>query len=147
MATLAAAAGATVPAGASPDGHSELAALLDPVKSPINRSEGILHGTASLALRQGLWIYIPKQGSGGKTAPEPAKPFGLNYKKMNFNNSDIDENGKIKSDAPKEQLYDLENDLGQHENLANKQPEKLESMRQKFAELTKGSHKQAGGGE
>ena len=147
MATLAAAVGAAVPAGASPDGHSELAALLDPIKSPINRNEAILHGTGSLALRQGPWVYIPKQGSGGKTAPEPAKPFGLNYKKMNFNNSDIDENGKIKSDAPKEQLYDLEHDLGQHENLANKQPEKLESMKKKFAELSKGSHKQAGSSE
>jgi hypothetical protein len=136
-----------VPAGASPDGHSELAALLDPIKSPINRNEAILHGTGSLALRQGPWVYIPKQGSGGKTAPEPAKPFGLNYKKMNFNNSDIDENGKIKSDAPKEQLYDLEHDLGQHENLAAKQLEKIEAMRKKFAELTKGYRKQAGSGE
>jgi arylsulfatase A-like enzyme len=147
MATLAAAAGAAVPAGASPDGHSELAALLDPIKSPINRNEAILHGTGSLALRQGPWVYIPKQGSGGKTTPEPERPFGLNYKKMNFRNSDIDENGKIKSDAPKEQLYDLEHDLGQHENLAEKQPEKLESMKKKFAELTKGHRKQAGSGD
>jgi predicted nuclease with TOPRIM domain len=66
---------------------------------------------------------------------------------MNFNNSDIDENGKIKSDAPKEQLYDLEHDLGQHENLAEKQPEKLERMKKKFAELTKGHRKQAGSGD
>ena len=37
------------------------------------RTEAVLHGTRSLALRQGSWIFIPKQGSGGKTVPEPAK--------------------------------------------------------------------------
>jgi hypothetical protein len=45
MVTLADASGTTVPDGASPDGHSELAALLDPAMSAPKRTEAILHGT------------------------------------------------------------------------------------------------------
>ncbi len=138
MATLVEAAGVSVPAGASPDGHSELAAMMDPEKSSTKRTESILHGTRSLALRQGAWIYIPEQGSGGKTVPEPEKPWSLSYREMNFQNSDVDERGQIKPSAAKEQLYNLETDLGQHTNLANSDPERLKAMRDRFTELTKG---------
>lgn len=138
MATLADAAGASLPEGASPDGHSELAALLAPAKSPPNRTEAILHGTRSLALRQGSWLYIPVQGSGGKTVPEPEKPWSLSYRDMKFQNSDVDERGQIKPGAQKEQLYDLAKDVGQHTNLAASQPGRLKAMRERFAFLTKG---------
>ena len=117
MATIANAAGARLPQGASPDGHSELAAWLDPKLPPI-RTEAILHGTSSLALRQGPWLYIPVQGSGGKTAPEPKKPWSLSYRTMKFQNSDVDENGQIKPGVSAEQLYNLDDDLGQHTNRA-----------------------------
>jgi len=139
MATLAEAAGAGMPEGASPDGGSELAALLDPAKSPAKRSEAILHGTQSLALRQGPWLYLPRPGSGGKTVPEPERPFGLPYRAMDFQNSDVDERGQIKPGAPTEQLYNLDQDVGQHTNLAASQPERLKALRERFAELTKGS--------
>jgi arylsulfatase A-like enzyme len=138
MATLADAAGATVPEGASPDGQSELAAMVDPEKSSTKRTEAILHGTRSLSLRQGSWVYIPEQGSGGKTVPEPEKPWSLSYREMTFQNSDVDERGQIKAGSAKEQLYHLEQDLGQHTNLANSDPERLKAMRERFAELTKG---------
>lgn len=138
MSTLAEAAGATVPAGASPDGHSELAALLDPAKSPPKRTEAILHGTRSLSLRQDSWVYIPAVGSGGKTVPEPEKPWSLSYRDLAFQNSDVDEKGQLKPGAPKEQLYDLATDPGQHTNLATTQPERLKSMRERFAVLTAG---------
>ena len=147
MATLAEAGGIKVPEGASPDGSSELAAFLDPAKSPIKRTEAILHGTGSLLLRKDSWVYIPRQGSGGKTAPEPSKPFGLQYSAMGFHNSDIDEHGQIKPDAPKEQLYDLAKDLGQHLNLATSDPDRLKVMRERFTELTKGYKPAAGAGE
>jgi arylsulfatase A-like enzyme len=142
MATLADAAGATLPDGASPDGHSELAAMVDPEKSSTKRTEAILHGTRSMALRQGSWVYIPEQGSGGKTVPEPEKPWSLSYREMLFQNSDVDERGQPKPDAAKEQLYNLDQDLGQHTNLANSDPERLKAMRDRFAELTKG-HKRS----
>jgi len=137
MATLADAAQVRLPDGASPDGHSGLAAWLDP-KSPPNRTEAILHGTRSLALREGSWLYIPVQGSGGKTVPEPEKPWSLSYKTMKFENSDVDERGQIKPGYPKEQLYNLDDDVGQHTNLAASQPERLKSMRERFAALTAG---------
>ena len=140
MATIADAAGATLPPGASPDGHSELAAWLDPKLPPI-RTEAILHGTTSLALRQGSWLYIPAQGSGGKTAPEPQKPWSLSYRLMKYQNSDVDENGHIKPSAPAEQLYNLDDDVAQHTNLAARQPERLKAMRERFAVLTAGYRK------
>ena len=138
MATLADAGGATLPEGASPDGHSELTALLDPAKSPPVRMEAILHGTRSLALRQGPLLYIPVPGSGGKTVPEPEKPWSLSYRDMKFQNSDVDNRGQIKSGAPTEQLYNLDNDVGQHTNLAPSQPERLKAMRERFVFLTAG---------
>ena len=147
MATLADAAGIKLSEGASPDGHSELAALLDPAKSPSNRTEAILHGTRSLALRQGSWVYIPVQGSGGKTAPEPAKPWSLSYGEMNFQNSEVNERGQIKPGAQKEQLYDLAKDVGQHTNLAASQPERLKAMRESFSVLTKGHRQNVNSGD
>jgi arylsulfatase A len=69
MATLAEAARIKVPDGASPDGASELAAFTDPEKSPAKRKETAFLGTAGFALRQGDWLYIPQQGSGGETVP------------------------------------------------------------------------------
>ena len=44
------------------------------------RIEAVFLGTAGFALRQGDWLYIPKQGSGGLTAPEtPGKPWSQPY--------------------------------------------------------------------
>lgn len=143
MATIGEATAAKLPAGASPDGRSELRALLDPSTTPAIRTEGILHGTRSLALRQGPWLYIPVQGSGGKTVPEPEKPWAIPYRTMGTRNSDVDEQGAIKEGAPKEQLYDLENDLAQSRNLATGDPERLKALRERFKLLT-GPGKPAG---
>ncbi len=135
MATLAEAAGITLPAGASPDGGSELAAFLQPTTAPAKRTEALLQGTKGIVLRQGDWIYFPKQGSLGYTAPEPERPFGLPYAKMGFINSDIDEHGQIKPGAPKEQLYNLATDLRQSTNLASKEPDRVRAMHARFLEL------------
>ncbi len=137
MATLAEAASAKLPAGASPDGRSELPAFLAPSTAPPIRTEAIFHGTRSLALRQGSWLYLPVQGSGGKTVPEPAKPWAIPYRAMGTSNSDVDESGAIKEGAPKEQLYDLANDLTQTRNLAAGEPDKLNAMRERFKALTR----------
>jgi arylsulfatase A len=95
-----------------------------------------MHGTTSMALRQGSWIYLPKQGSGGKTVPEPAKPFGIPYARMGVRNSDVDETGKIRPDAPPEQLYDLAADPSQRQNRATAEPDRLKAMRERLKELT-----------
>jgi arylsulfatase A-like enzyme len=135
MATLAEAAGIPLPEGASPDGSSELAAFLQPTVAPAMRTEALLQGTKGIVLRQGDWIYFPKQGSLGYTAPEPERPFGLPWAKMGFVNSDIDEHGQIKPDAPPEQLYNLATDRRQRKNLALEQPERLRAMRARLLEL------------
>jgi arylsulfatase A-like enzyme len=138
MATLAEAASAKLPDGASPDGRSELRAFLNPSETPAIRTEGIFHGTRSLALRQGSWFYIPVQGSGGKTVPEPAKPWALPYRTMGMKNSDVDDRGAIKEGAPQEQLYDLATDPAQSRNLAAANPDKLKELRERFRVLTRG---------
>jgi arylsulfatase A len=135
MATLAEAAGIPLPKGASPDGSSELTAFLQPTVAPAKRTEALLQGTKGIVLRQGDWIYFPKQGSLGYTAPEPERPFGLPYAKMGFTNSDIDEHGQIKPGAPREQLYNLAADLRQRKNLALEDTDRVRAMRARFLEL------------
>lgn len=147
MSTLADLSGIAIPTGASPDGRSEKSAFLDPATAPASRTEGMHHGTRGLALRHQQWLYIPQQGSGGKTVPEPAKPWSLSYRDMKTSNSDVDERGQIKAGSPKEQLYDLSKDSSQTTNLASTQPETLQTMRQRFAELTKGVKLQKAGAE
>jgi arylsulfatase A-like enzyme len=135
MATVAEAAGIPLPQGASPDGRSELAAFLEPAVAPAKRTEALLQGSKGIVLRQGDWIYFPKQGSLGYTAPEPERPFGLPYAKMGFTNSDIDERGQVKPGAPPEQLYNLATDPRQGRNLAVEQPGRVRAMQARFREL------------
>ena len=136
MATLAEAAHITMPADASLDGHSALAALTDPEHASPNRLEAEFLGTAGFALRQGDWLYIPKQGSGGMTAPEtPGKPWSQSYAKMAFANSDIDSEGQLKADAPSAQLYNLGTDHEQHHNIIAKHPDIAAKMQTRMDEL------------
>ena len=60
---------------------SGLAAFTDPeLRAPANRTEALFQGTGSYALRQGDWLYIPRQGSGGMTVQvPPCAPWGLPY--------------------------------------------------------------------
>ncbi len=136
MATLADATQIVLPAGASPDGSSELAAFINPDTAPVKRTEGLVQTGGTFVLRQGNWVYIPKQGSAGYTAPEGVKPWSVPYAMMGFANSDIDERGQIKPSAPEEQLYDLNKDIAQARNIAREYPEHVRSMRARLAELT-----------
>lgn len=106
-----------------------------PTTAPAKRTEALLQGTKGIVLRQGDWIYFPKQGSLGYTVPEPEKPFGLPYAKMEFTNSDIDEHEQLKVGAPPEQLYNLATDVRQSKNLAAEQPERVRAMHTRFLEL------------
>ncbi len=145
MATLAEAAQITVPAGASPDGASELAAFTKPAAAPTKRTEGVIQGSGTYVLRQGDWVYIPKAGSAGYTVPERDKPWSVPYAMMGFRNSDVDEQGQLKPGAPKEQLYNLSTDLAQSQNIAGEYPERVASMRARLEELTGKSKPKAAG--
>ena len=83
-----------------------------------------------LALRQGKWMYIPAQGSGGFVGSKPNHHAWGGAPAVEFVgsvNSDI-ENGKIKEDAPPAQLYNLEEDINQTTNVYNQYPEVVKEM-------------------
>ena len=85
---------------------------------------------SNISLRKGKWMYIAAQGSGGFTAAKRGAhafggPAAIHY--AGYTNSDI-EGGKIKGDAPPAQLYDLEADLKQTQNLHSEYPEVVEEM-------------------
>jgi arylsulfatase A-like enzyme len=136
MATIAEAAGVTVPAGASPDGASELAAFLDPAHAPAKRTEAVFLGTGGHVLRQGDWIYLPKRGSCGMTVQVPPGPqWGQPYATLGISNSDVDARGQIKPDAPPVQLYNLHDDLRQATNRFSTEPETAKRLAARLTEL------------
>jgi len=137
IATLAALAGGTLQPGQGRDSVNILPALLDDPEEPI-RDHVLLAARqpSHLALRKGKWMYIGAQGGGGFTsAKRGAHAFGgpgaITFTQRP--NSDI-ANGRIKPDAPPAQLYDLENDLYQTNNVYDKHPEVVQEMKALLAE-------------
>ena len=142
MATLAEAAGVPLPPGASPDGAGDLAAFTDPAQAPAKRSEALFLGTGGFALRQGDWVYMPKQGSGGMTVQVPAGPlWGQPYASLGMTNSDVDPQGQIKPGAPPEQLYNLGTDLPQSTNIVTQEPSQTTAMKNRIQELVPQAHR------
>lgn len=84
-----------------------------------------------LTLRQGEWVYVGARGGGGFTGTKvgehllggPAAHLFTGQK-----NSDI-ENGKIKPNAPKAQLYNLKEDPTQKTNVIRRYPKVAAKMR------------------
>lgn len=136
MATVAEAAGVALPAGASPDGASELAAFCDPERAPVRRSEAVFLGTGGHALRQGDWLYLPKQGSGGMTVQmPPGPPWGQPYARLGLTNSDITAEGEVRPGAPAAQLYNLRDDPAQRANRVATEPGTAARMAARLAAL------------
>jgi arylsulfatase A-like enzyme len=82
-----------------------------------------------LSLREGDWVYIPAQGGGG---------FGnglSGMKRTDNTNSDITPDGRIRADAPPQQLYNLADDLGQRFNVVREHPEKAAELRARLVEV------------
>ena len=75
-------------------------------KSKLGRDELILEATSRTALRKGNWVLIPPYEG-------PALSTDVN---IELGNSDV------------YQLYNLEEDLGEQNNLAESMPGKLEEM-------------------
>lgn len=82
-------------------------------KSKKGRDDLILEATGKTALRSGDWLYIPA------------------YEGKNFREKVGIEVGNF----PFDQLYNLKEDIGQQNNLAKSNPEKLTEMIQKFTAL------------
>lgn len=136
MATITAAAKVPLPAGAAPDSLNQLTVLTEPATAPVIRTELLAQGTGGYALRQGDWVYLPKQGSCGMTVQvPPATPWGQPYAKMGFTNSDVDAQGKIKPGAPPAQLYNLRDDLQQTTNRFSSEAEIAKRLGTRLEEL------------
>ena len=113
------------------DSINMLPAFLENDERPL-REELVLapHKQSHLSLRKGKWMYIPRQGSGGFGGSKPHQhawggPPGTAL--LGSVNSDI-KNGKIKKDAPKAQLYDLQTDVNQTTNLYKEYPDVVQEM-------------------
>ncbi len=108
LATCAAVLGVKLPAGAGEDSYNILPALLgEPRDKPIR--EALVHhsGNGRFAIRQGKWKLIVGLGSGGWTQPRTAKP---------------------QPGGPRGQLYDMGNDLAEHDNLWMKKPDVVKRL-------------------
>jgi arylsulfatase A len=87
-----------------------------------------------LAIRKGKWVYLDGQGEGGFGGTRVgqhtfAGPAAAAF--MGRQNSDIVD-GRIRNDAPPGQLYDLEADPRQTENLYNERPEIVKMMQEQL---------------
>jgi arylsulfatase A len=132
LATFASLTGQEIEGGQARDSVDLLSAFTGDPPSPI-RDHLVLapNKPKNLSLRKGKWMYIGAQGSGGFGASKPGAhtfggPSAATFTKRI--NSDI-ENGKIKSGAPPAQLYNLETDLSQTQNLYREYPEVAEEMK------------------
>jgi arylsulfatase A-like enzyme len=110
LASLAALVGQTPDPAASPDSQNHLQALLG--DSPTGR-ESLVEQGQGLALRHGVWKFIPaNEGS----------PVAW-------------QTGNETANAPSPQLYRLDLDPGETNNLATREPERLNTLRQTLSTL------------
>ncbi|WDE99342.1 arylsulfatase [Lentisphaera profundi] len=107
MATCAEIVEAQLPSNAAEDSVSFLPALKD--KPIVSTRKGVIHHSISghFSYRMGKWKLLLAKGSGGWTAPKE-KDVG--------------------ADSPKAQLYDLEADPGETNNLYKSKPEVVEQL-------------------
>lgn len=141
-ATACAVAGVGVPKGAAPDSVNQLPVLENPSGPPartemtylaISKPPGV---HAAVALRSGPWVFIPGRGSFGVTTT-PSMSWAMQFQELGLENSDFNADGTQKPDAPAVQLYNLNEDLGQKLNLANRNPEKCEELASRLNAILK----------
>ncbi len=120
LASFAALIGERLPAGQGRDSINVLPAWTGEPDKPL-RDHVVLAPSRqqNLAIREGRWVYIGAQGGGGFVGTKPGDHLLGGPAALNFTgevNSDI-EDGRVKPDAPKAQLYDLESDPSQTRNV------------------------------
>ena len=82
-----------------------------------------------LGLRQDNWVYIPARGSGGFGNGQGSLARSGNM------NSDLTPGGEFKPDAPAEQLYNLEDDPRQQQNVIDEHADVARVLAGRLAEL------------
>jgi len=121
-----------------PDSMNVLPALISTPDKPLRDHLVIAPSNKkNLALREGRWLYIGAQGGGGFNGRQPGDhalggPGALKF--TGEINSDIAD-GKIKPDAPDEQLYDLTTDPSQSRNIVRAQPEIAARLKARLAQI------------
>jgi arylsulfatase A-like enzyme len=138
LATVALLTAGKLTAADGPDSFNILPALLGRPDQPI-RDHVVLapNKKQNLALREGRWVYIGAQGGGGFTGTKPGDhtlggPAALKF--TGEKNNDI-EDGRIKPDAPLEQLYDLGSDPSQSHNVVREHPEVAARLKARLRDL------------
>jgi hypothetical protein len=136
LATFAALTGQNVDEKQLADSINVLPALVgDPATSLRDTLVLCPNKATHLSVRKGKWVYIPAQGSGGFTGNPGTHAAGgpacISF--VGNENSDI-ENGTIKKDAPPAQLYDLEADVNQTQNVYSEYPEVVQEMKALLAQ-------------
>ena len=122
LATAAAIVQKDLPPNAGPDSFNILPVLLsEPHDSPL-RPNLVMLGIHGMAVREGPWLLIPKQGSCGVTT-EATEPWWIKMEDLGITHSDYTEAGTLKADAAPGQLYNLADDPGERVNLYSKHPE------------------------
>ncbi len=132
LGTISAVVGESLAAHEGVDSFNMLPALIGNPDKPIR--DHLLSAAptpATLALRQGQWLYINAQGSGG--GKESLEVIALTHEV----NSDITPDGKIKPDAPKTQLYDLAADEAETTNVVLQHPEVAQELKIRLEQIIK----------
>lgn len=123
---------------ADSDSINILPALLGSSEEPVRDSLLIApRKPKNLAVRDGRWVFIDAQGSGGFGGSKPhhhawGGPAAVNF--VGGDNSDMT-NGKFTKNAANGQLYDLVNDPYQKQNLYHAHPEIVDKMKAKLNAL------------
>jgi arylsulfatase A len=125
MATLAAVVGAKLPDNAAEDSHN-LLPLFQGGTTPV-RETHVHNTTATCAIRHGDWVLVDaKDGYISKVDP--------NWETRH---------GYPAEDTQPAELYNLQEDMGQKNNLAAAHPEKVEELRILLKKIQKQGHSAA----
>ncbi|GAI30601.1 unnamed protein product, partial [marine sediment metagenome] len=109
LATCAAIVGDTLPDNAGEDSYSILPAMSGQTRDNTIREATVHHSVnGSFAIRKGKWKLCMCPGSGGWSSPTPQEAKEL--------------------DLPPVQLYNLETDIGEQNNLVDQYPEIVEEL-------------------
>jgi len=114
------------------DSINQLPELLGRAGGPL-RDELVVLGNspAHVSIRTERWLYIPAQGEGGFTQTNWGDHTLGGAAALRYThqvNSDVDEQGQLRADAPAAQLYDLIADPSQTRNVFNDHPGVVQTL-------------------